>query len=109
MSQAPAKKFFDAPELSFSNGGLNAKAAASYGFSCCPIWDGNNLAHRNETRYWDSWEGVWRYKSVNWIIKKVRTWHTCAPFSILELLKHSSSAQPRIQNRLLTVIDRAMI
>jgi hypothetical protein len=80
MSQAPSKKFSDAPEVSFFNGILNARATASYGFSCCPIWDENNLVHRNEKRYWDSWEGVWRCQSINWIIKKVRT---CAPFSSL--------------------------
>jgi hypothetical protein len=73
ISQAPARKFVEAPEVSSFGGTLNAKATANYGVACCPVWTGNDLAHRNEKKYWDSWEGVWRCKSINWIIKKVRT------------------------------------
>ncbi|CZR66372.1 uncharacterized protein PAC_16273 [Phialocephala subalpina] len=111
MSQAPSKKFSDAPEVSSFNGILNAKATASYGFSCCPIWDENNLAHRNEKRYWDSWEGVWRCKSINWIIKKgddlrktkkvaLPCYKQCGPkpesddFFIVASLEQSPAAEP---------------
>jgi hypothetical protein len=42
-----------------------------YGIACCPIYD--ETTHKSAQKYWDSWEGVWRCKTINWLIKKVRS------------------------------------
>ena len=70
---APEKKVLPGPQAS-PFGLSNLRANRSYGIACCPIWNEND--HPNEKKYWDSWEGVWRFKSINWIIKKV---HPCDP------------------------------
>ncbi|EPE24777.1 Actin-like ATPase [Glarea lozoyensis ATCC 20868] len=68
LSQAPLKKTIVAPEVDSSGTSSNRKASKNYGIACCPIW--NEDTHRTEKKYWDDWEGVWRCKSINWIIIK---------------------------------------
>ncbi len=70
LRHAPAKNLFEPFGSSSSNSFSIPKATKHYGVTCSPIWDEN--AHRLEEKYWDSWEGVWRCKTIKWLINKVR-------------------------------------
>lgn len=66
---APAKRTYETSRSPASHSFLTNKATKHYGIACSPIWD--ETIHKHEQKYWDSWEGVWRCKTINWIIKKV--------------------------------------